>query len=62
MTKRVSHTELTPPILQGIKDSCLYTPAMTGGWRMTDGSEMFASVVFIIVKSGCEEELTIANR
>jgi hypothetical protein len=48
-------------MLQGIKDECLNMPAITSGRRMTDGSEMFASVVFIMVKSGCEAEPTKAN-
>ena len=36
-------------------------PAIQDGMRMTDGCEVFAPAVFIMVKSGCEAELTKAN-
>jgi hypothetical protein len=48
-------------MLQGIKDPCLKMPAIPGGRGMPAGSEMFAPAVFIMVKSGCEAELTKAN-
>jgi len=48
-------------MLQGIKGLCLNTPAIPGGRLMTNGSEMFAPAVLIMVNSGCEAELTKAN-
>jgi len=48
-------------MLQGIKKPCLKMPAIPGGRRMPDGSEMFAPAIFIIVKTDCEAELIKAN-
>ena len=48
-------------MLQDIKMPCPKMPAIPGGRRMPDGSEMFAPAVGIIVKSDCEVELIKAN-
>ena len=36
-------------------------PAIPSGRQMPGGSEMFAPTVFIMVRSGCEAELTKVN-
>jgi hypothetical protein len=45
-------------MLQGIKDPWLRVPAIPGGRRMPDRSEMFAPALFIMVESGCEAGLS----
>jgi hypothetical protein len=40
---------------------CLKMPDVPGERRMSDGSEMFAPEVFIMVRSGCEAELIKEN-
>jgi hypothetical protein len=40
-------------MLQGIKNPRRRMPAISGGERMSDRSEMFAPAVFIMVEPGC---------
>jgi hypothetical protein len=45
-------------MLQGIKDAWLKMPAIPGGRRVPDRSEMFAPGVFIMVEFGFEAGLS----
>ena len=61
MTIPVSHTELTRPMLHGIKNPCLKILAIQGGKRMPARCKIFAPAVFITVKAGLEAELAKAS-